>query len=96
MVREEQMGKAISWRELLGSSADLGHHPWPHLTDPVWFFIMEWFAILCRFEGLQAGRHADWLLGSLSSLVIWVISLAADCPVNSFAAVGRYCVHANS
>ena len=94
VVREGQLGKAIPWRELLAIRQTWGIILARTLTDPVWFFIMEWFAIFVvskgfRLEDTLIGFWAPYLAGDLG------ISLAVDCPVNSFAAVGRYCARAN-
>jgi len=69
VVREGQGGKAIPWRDLLTLRQTWGIILARALTDPVWFFIMEWFAIFVVSKGF---RLEDTLFG------FWVPYLAGD------------------
>lgn len=72
VVREDQLGKAIPWRDLLTIRQTWGIILARTLTDPVWFFIMEWFAIFVvskgfRLEDTLIGFWAPYLAGDLGN-----------------------------
>jgi ACS family hexuronate transporter-like MFS transporter len=69
VVREDQSGKAIPWRDLLTVPQTWGIVLARAVTDPVYFFIMEWFAIFVVSKGF---RLEDTLIG------FWVPYLAGD------------------
>ncbi len=72
VVREGEKGKAIPWRDLLAVRQTWGIILARTLTDPVWFFIMEWFAIFVvskgfRLEDTLIGFWAPYLAGDLGN-----------------------------
>jgi ACS family hexuronate transporter-like MFS transporter len=69
VVARNADGKTTSWRELLSLRQTWGIILARTLTDPVWFFIMEWFAIFVVSKGF---RLEDSLIG------FWVPYLAGD------------------
>jgi MFS transporter, ACS family, hexuronate transporter len=62
-------GRAASWRELLSLKPTWGFLIGKFLTDPVWFFVTDWFAIYLVAKGF---RLESTLLG------FWIPFLAAD------------------
>jgi ACS family hexuronate transporter-like MFS transporter len=68
-VRDNQDGGMISWRELLTLRQTWGIILGRTVTEPVWFFIMEWLAIYLVSKGF---RLEDTLVG------FWIPYLAAD------------------
>jgi ACS family hexuronate transporter-like MFS transporter len=73
----EARGPAPSWASLLGRRETWGIILGKALTDPVWFFITDWFAIYLVSKGF---RLENTLLG------FWVPFLAAD--LGNFAGGG--------
>ncbi len=68
---------SISWRKLLAIPATWGIVLGRSLTDPVWYFIADWFAVFI------ASKHVGLEQGLLS---FWIPFLAAD--VGNFAGGG--------
>lgn len=62
--------KPASWRSLLSKKQTWGIVLGRSLTDPVWFFITDWFAIYLVSKGFKL---EDTLIG------FWIPFLAADC-----------------
>jgi ACS family hexuronate transporter-like MFS transporter len=62
--------RPASWRSLLGLKQTWGIILGRSLTDPVWFFITDWFAIYLVSKGFKL---ENTLIG------FWVPFLAADC-----------------
>jgi ACS family hexuronate transporter-like MFS transporter len=72
VVKEGEKGKGIPWRDLLSIRQTWGIILARTLTDPVWFFIMEWFAIFVvskgfRLEDTLIGFWAPYLAGDLGN-----------------------------
>lgn len=65
-VQASSTGKAASWRELLAQPQTWGIILGRTITDPVWFFIMEWFAIYLVSKGFKL---ENTLLGFLGPYV---------------------------
>jgi MFS transporter, ACS family, hexuronate transporter len=65
-LKESTQGKAASWLELLTLPHTWGIILSRAVTDPVWFFIMEWFAIYLVSKGF---RLENTLLGFLGPYV---------------------------
>ena len=65
----ETSGKPASWRSLIGRRDTWGIILGRSLTDPVWFFITDWFAIFLVAKGFKI---EDTLAG------FWIPFLAAD------------------
>lgn len=68
-VRDNPEGRATSWRRLLSLRETWGIILGRTITEPVWFFIMEWFAIYLVSKGF---RLENTLVG------FWIPYLAAD------------------
>lgn len=68
-VRDNQDGGMISWRQLLTLRQTWGIILGRTVTEPVWFFIMEWLAIYLVSKGF---RLENTLVG------FWIPYLAAD------------------
>jgi ACS family hexuronate transporter-like MFS transporter len=69
---QNREGRTASWRELLALPHTWGIILARTLTDPVWFFIMEWFAIYVvskgfRLEDTLIGFWAPYLAGDLGN-----------------------------
>lgn len=77
-------GTSLSWTSLLKRTETWGIVLGKALTDPVWFFITDWFAIYLVSKGFKL---ENTLLG------FWVPFLAAD--LGNFAGGGlsSYCIH---
>jgi len=60
---EQELGQAAGWRELLRVPKTWGVIFGRALTDPVWFFIADWFAIYLVSKGirLEEGLIAFWI-----------------------------------
>ena len=69
VVSENRLGTATSWRELLALPQTWGIILGRTVTDPVWFFIMEWFAIYVVSKGFKL---ENTLIG------FWIPYVAAD------------------
>ncbi|MGA8730933.1 MAG: MFS transporter [Terracidiphilus sp.] len=73
VVREDHHpGKVIPWRDLLTLRQTWGIIVARGVTDPVWFFIMEWFAIYVvskgfKLENTLAGFWLPYLAGDLGN-----------------------------
>ena len=69
MVREDHhLERPIPWRDLLTLRQTWGIIVARAVTDPVWFFIMEWFAIYVVSKGF---RLENTLVGFWASLSGW-------------------------
>lgn len=68
-IAEGDGEKPVSWRGLLSLKQTWGIILGKSLTDPIWFFITDWFAIYLVSKGF---RLEDTLIG------FWVPFLAAD------------------
>lgn len=62
-VHESEQGRAPGWRELLRLRQTWGVIIGRSFTDPVWFFITDWFAIYLVSKGirLEEGLVAFWI-----------------------------------
>jgi ACS family hexuronate transporter-like MFS transporter len=81
---KSQEGTSHSWASLLRRKETWGIVLGKALTDPVWFFITDWFAIYLVSKGFKL---ENTLIG------FWVPFLAAD--LGNFAGGGlsSYCIH---
>src|ERR1051325_12227573 len=68
-VAETQSGGRLSWGELLRMPQTWGVIAARTMTDPVWFFITDWFAIYLLTKGINP---------ELSLLAFWIPFVAAD------------------
>jgi ACS family hexuronate transporter-like MFS transporter len=71
-VRDSHAGESTSWRELLALPQTWGIILGRAVTDPVWFFIMEWFAIYVvskgfKLENTLMGYWIPYLAGDLGN-----------------------------
>ncbi len=68
-VRHAEAGRKLSWLELLKIPQTWGVIVGKALTDPVWFFITDWFAIYLVSKGIRLEEGL---------LVFWIPFVAAD------------------
>ncbi len=68
-ARRSSSGEAASWRQLLGLPQTWGVIIGRTCTDPVWFFITDWFAIVLLAKGIRLEQGL---------LVFWIPFVAAD------------------
>ena len=58
-------GKPLGWRELLSLPQTWGAILAKALTDPVWFFVTDWFPIYLVAKGIELTKRADCDLDSI-------------------------------